>query len=104
MDFNALQIPAPKHWEAFEDLCHTLFKSVWQDPLAEKNGRHGQAQHGVDVFGSTRQPRAIFRGVQCKGKDQNYGGKVTKAELIGEIAKADLFSPNISPIKRQDPY
>ena len=93
MHINAAQIPPPKNWEQFEDLCHSLFKSVWDDPCAEKYGRRGQAQQGVDIFGSTKNPRAVFRGVQCKGKNQNYGAEVTEAELVSEIAKADQFAP-----------
>ena len=52
MEFRAKQIAPPKNWERFEDLCHTLFKEVSADPLAQKHGRRGQAQQGVDVFGS----------------------------------------------------
>ena len=26
------QIPAPKNWEEFEDICFELWKSIWKDP------------------------------------------------------------------------
>jgi len=29
MDDREKQIPPPKSWEKFEDLCHELFKAVW---------------------------------------------------------------------------
>ncbi len=87
MQFRAKQIAPPKEWGTFEDLCHALFKQVWQDPLAQKNGRRGQAQYGVDVFGSLNGDRRSFRGVQCKGKDSNYGSKVEWSEAQAEIAK-----------------
>ena len=95
MRFRAKQIPPPKHWETFEDLCHALFKKVWQDPLAQKNGRRGQIQNGVDVYGSLNGDRKSYRGVQCKGKDANYGSKATRSELVAEIEKADTFTPTL---------
>lgn len=95
MQFRAKQIAPPKEWGTFEDLCHALFKRVWQDPLAQKNGRRGQAQHGVDVFGSQNGDRQSYRGVQCKGKDSNYGSKAEWSEVLAEVAKADKFSPKL---------
>ncbi len=95
MNFRAKQIAPPKEWGNFEDLCHALFKRVWQDPLAQKNGRRGQAQHGVDVFGSPNGDRRSYRGVQCKGKDSNYGSKAEWSEVVAEIAKAEEFSPKL---------
>ena len=95
MQFRAKQIAPPKEWETFENLCHALFKRIWQDPLAQKNGRRGQAQHGVDVFGSPNGDRQTYWGVQCKGKDSNYGSKAEWSEVLAEIAKAEKFSPKL---------
>lgn len=93
MQFRAKQIAPPKEWATFEDLCHALFKRVWKDPLAQKNGRRGQKQHGVDVFGSLEGARSSYQGVQCKGKDANYGSKADWSEVLEEIGKAEKFSP-----------
>lgn len=95
MQFRAKQIAPPKEWGTFEDMCHALFKRVWQDSLAQKNGRRGQAQHGVDVFGSPNGDRQSYWGVQCKGKDSNYGSKAEWSEVLAEIAKAEKFSPKL---------
>ena len=95
MQFRAKQIAPPKEWGTFEDLCHALFKRVWQDPLAQKNGRRGQAQHGVDVFGSPNGDRLSYWGVQCKGKESNYGSKAEWSEVMAEIAKAEKFAPKL---------
>jgi hypothetical protein len=95
MQFRAKQIAPPKEWGTFEDLCHALFKRVWLDSLAQKNGRRGQAQHGVDIFGSPCDNRQSYRGVQCKGKDSNYGSKAEWSEVLAEIAKAEKFSPKL---------
>jgi hypothetical protein len=93
MDFRNKQIPRPRHWQEFEELCLALFREVWKDELAQKNGRTGQPQHGVDVWGAVDGSRSTFQGVQCKGKDESLGASVTKAELIAEIGKADKFEP-----------
>lgn len=95
MQFRAKQIAPPKEWGTFEDLCHALFKRIWQDPLAQKNGRRGQAQSGVDIFGSLHGVRGSFYGVQCKGKDRNYGRKVEWSEVVAEVSKAETFSPRL---------
>lgn len=98
MQFRAKQIAPPKEWGTFEDLCHALFKRVWHDPLAQKNGRRGQAQNGVDVFGSPNGDRRSYRGVQCKGKDTNYGNKAEWSEVLAEVAKAEKFSPKLDQL------
>lgn len=96
MQFRSTQIAPPKDWGVFEDLCHALFKIVWKDPLAQKNGRRGQAQFGVDVYGSSDHgDRKSFWGVQCKGKESNYGSKAEWSEVLLEITKAEIFSPKL---------
>lgn len=96
MDLRAKQIHPPKNWATFEDLCHALFKIVWKDPLAQKNGRAGQPQHGVDVFGGRHGARSRYEGVQCKGKTTHYGARATVDELLAEVAKADGFKPMLT--------
>lgn len=93
MDLRNKQIPRPKHWQEFEELCLALFRDVWKDRLAQKNGRAGQPQHGVDVWAGVDGSRSRFQGVQCKGKDESLGSTVSETELLAEIAKADKFSP-----------
>jgi hypothetical protein len=93
MDSRNKQIPRPRHWQEFEELCLALFREVWKDALAQKNGRTGQPQHGVDVWGAVDGDRSTFQGVQCKGKDESLGAIVTEAELLAEIGKADKFEP-----------
>ena len=51
MPFGPLQLPPPAIWQDFEKLCHVLWREIWNDPATQKNGRSGQPQHGVDVFG-----------------------------------------------------
>jgi hypothetical protein len=96
MEAREKQIARPKSWETFEDLCLELFKAIWDDPLAQKNGRRGQPQHGVDVFGSKNGLSTAYFGVQCKGKDQGLGARATLRELEGELIKADKFEPPLA--------
>src|SRR5438067_11213955 len=96
MDFRVKQIAPPRDWAVFEDLCLAIFRAEWNDPLALKNGRTGQPQHGVDVYGSPRPQRDLFYGVQCKGKDRNYGSRATVSELKEELAKAENFTPGLA--------
>jgi hypothetical protein len=93
MEFTALTILPPKDWSRFEDLCRSLFAAIWGDPYTQKNGRAGQPQQGVDVWGQASGRHAGTHCVQCKGKDATYGGKVTIAEFDVELAKAEQFQP-----------
>ena len=94
MEFTALQILHPKDWSQFEELCRCLFAAIWGDPYTQKNGRAGQPQHGVDVWGQASGRYAGTHCVQCKGKDATYEGKVTRiAEFDAELAKARHSQP-----------
>ncbi len=95
MTFGAYQLPPPSDWQAFERLARDLFAAHWNDPMAELNGRAGQAQAGVDVYG-TNATTGKIEGVQCKGKDGRYGHSVTQAELREEVGKALTFKPALS--------
>lgn len=93
MDFQSKQIAPPRDWTTFEDLCRALFSAVWGDPYAQKHGRTGQPQHGVDVWVTAAGRVPGIHGVQCKGKDSAYHGQVSTAEFDSELAKAENFSP-----------
>ena len=95
IDVTNAQIDAPRHWQEFEDLCADLWRRLWDDPDTQKNGRGGQPQYGVDVFGRPSRG-ATYEGVQCKGKDARYGKDVTEDELRAEVEKAKKFEPRIS--------
>lgn len=96
MDFLDKQIAPPRNWVVFEDLCRALFAAIYRNPLASKNGRQGQLQHGVDVCIEDLEQPGSWIGVQCKGKDLTYGSKATEAEFDAELVKAGNFQPNLS--------
>jgi hypothetical protein len=96
MDFNERQIAAPRYWQKFEDVCLSIFRNVWEDPTAQKNGRSGQRQHGTDISGTASYANGAVHGVQCKGKDVGLGATVSEKELRDEVAKARNFTPALS--------
>lgn len=88
------KLPIPQNWQDFESLCLVLWKEFWNDINAQKNGRSGQSQNGIDVFG-TPIYSGKFSGVQCKDKDGLLGSVLTKSELKKECQKALKFVPAI---------
>ena len=93
--FSRLQIPPPTNWQDFESLCCDLWREIWKDPNTQKNGRQGQAQHGVDVYGRPNLG-TLWAGIQCKGKDNFADNTLTEKELRDEVDKAKSFKPNLS--------
>jgi hypothetical protein len=88
-------IQKPENWQDFETLCKKLWGEVWSIPTKiKKNGRNGQPQAGVDVFGVPK-GETNYWGIQCKGKDDYTDAKLTKAEIDREIHKAKKFSPKL---------
>ncbi len=62
---------APNDPVAFESLCLHLWKEIWGDPEAKKNGRSGQPQAGVDVFGRSdgrQMGCSVSRRMGCWGR------------------------------------
>lgn len=92
MDFR---LPIPKNWQDFESICHKLWTEIWNDHNSKKNGRQGQAQNGIDVFGKPIRSKT-YHGVQCKDKDGRLGSLLTRQELEIEATKAKGFTPQIS--------
>lgn len=91
MDFR---LPIPNNWQDFESICHRLWGEIWNDINTQKNGRQGQAQNGVDIFG---QPiyQTPYHGVQCKDKNGQLGSSLSESELKDECTKAVNFTPKI---------
>lgn len=95
MQTSAMQIPPPKDWQEFERLCCDLWSRIWGDPSTCQNGRQGQPQHGVDVYGCPQKGGSLA-GVQCKGKDNYTNQTLTEVEVNEEVKKAKEFKPALS--------
>lgn len=84
----------PDNWADFENLCFHLWRSIWGDMACHRNGRKGQKQDGVDIYG--KPPFATkYTGVQCKGKNVNYGSALTTKEIDAECHNAANFKPEL---------
>ncbi|AWH86301.1 hypothetical protein HYN59_14815 [Flavobacterium album] len=86
----------PANWQDFETLCKKLWGEIWNCPEIKKNGRAGQDQNGVDVYGIPFGEDAYF-GIQCKGKDEYTNKQFTETEIDKEIKLARAFDP---PLKK----
>ena len=88
-------IGKPENWQDFESLCKKLWGEIWGIPnKIKKNGRLGQEQAGVDVYGIPKN-EIKYWGIQAKGKDENIKAKLTEKEIITEIQKAKTFKPEL---------
>lgn len=85
-------IPPPKSWEEFEDITLSAAKLRWKSTEFFGNGRKGQRQDGVDVFGTTPDKQLV--GVQCK----NSIGGLAESLVIQEIDNAESFQPALNAL------
>jgi tetratricopeptide (TPR) repeat protein len=89
----ATQIPKPSDEQAFERASVVLWRGLLKDPNVQRNGRRGQRQNGVDIFGIRNSDPDYHVGIQCKLKGE--GQVLTRDEVLGEVAKALTFSPGL---------
>ncbi|MCT3920024.1 hypothetical protein HZP98_10080 [Elizabethkingia anophelis] len=88
-------IRKPENWQDFESLCKKLWGEIWGIPSEiKKNGRLGQPQSGIDVYGIPKGKNSYF-GIQAKGKDDYSHAKLESIEIEKEIQKAKEFRPEI---------
>ena len=85
---HAVELPPPRDWQVFEDFCRDLFAAEWNDPEAQKHGRPGQQQHGVDIVGR-RDGR--WQAIQCKRKRTFPETQLTEKQLRAEVEAAYDF-------------
>lgn len=77
--------PRPKSEDEWEEMVLDAMRLRWIDPNAQRNGRRGQRQHGVDVFGKFG---AATVAAQAKNMDA-----LSENGAIAEIVKAEGFRP-----------
>lgn len=85
----------PENWEDFESLCKKLWGEIWDCMEIKKNGRKGQTQKGVDVYGIPKGEKSYY-GIQCKGKDEYSHKLLSKNEIDTEIELAKAFKPQLA--------
>lgn len=95
-DLRTIDIPKITDGEKFEHLCRDLWRNNPDYESIVLNGRKGQTQFGVDVFGRNVKTEE-WLGIQCKVKAT--GQALTKADIETEINKAKSFNPSLSVFK-----
>jgi hypothetical protein len=91
------QLRKPENWEDFESLCKKLWGEIWECKEIKKNGRKGQIQNGVDVYGIPKGESSYY-GIQCKGKDEYSHKQLSKEEIEREINLARSFKPPLKSL------
>lgn len=87
----------PSNWQDFETLCKKLWGEIWNCPEIKKNGRPGQTQHGVDIYGIPK-GETDYYGIQCKGKDEYTDKQFSEDEINKEIENAKHFKPALKKL------
>ena len=85
---SQLRLPPILDENLFEDFCRDLWAVIWNDPDAERNGRKGTSQCGVDVFGLPA-TQSQHEGVQAKA----HARPLTDSEIQCEVDEAKKFMP-----------
>src|SRR6266545_2830978 len=88
-------LPPPRNWQDFEDLCCDLWRQLWSDPEAQKHGRSGQPQAGVDLVGRPK-GGAEWVGVQCKHRGNRAA--LSRAEIEREVELSRAFKPPLGKL------
>ena len=87
---NRMNLPPPNDWQEFESIVRDALSQLWKSPRLQKNGRLGQKQHGVDIWGPDDIGRPV--GIQCK-----LSSTPLELKNIGEeIEKAEQFEPRLT--------
>lgn len=83
------RVNPPKSWDEFEDIVCSAAKNRWTNPDFTRNGRQGQAQAGVDVYGRDHNGRLV--GLQCK----NSLAGISLKTIQTEVGNAEGFQPSL---------
>lgn len=87
----------PENWQDFETLCKKLWSEIWNCSEIKKNGRSGQNQNGVDIYGIPYGEKQYY-GIQCKLKNEYQNKSLTQDEISSEIEKAKKFKPALKKL------
>lgn len=82
---QSMRLPTPTNWQDFETIVRDAQAQRWGSVTLQKNGRPGQAQHGVDIYGPDDIGRPV--GLQCKC----YREQLQLKDVIAEVANAETF-------------
>jgi hypothetical protein len=89
---QSMDIPLPQNWQEFENIVRDALANHWQSPSLQKNGRPGQNQSGVDIYGPDYLGRLV--GIQCK----KYKSQLKIKTVTDEIENAENFTGQLSTL------
>ncbi|MET4691908.1 PIN domain-containing protein [Sinorhizobium fredii] len=87
------ELKRPDNYAVFETNCMKLGKVMIGATAMHKNGRRGQPQKGVDVWGWRNDNVEHIVGIQCKQK--GFGQELEEKEVREEWEQALAFEPPI---------
>src|ERR1700689_2353659 len=91
-DLRNLQLAPLDDEDRFEDLCLAVWRRILNQPATQRNGRRGQRQHGVDLFGR-RDQSATWVAIQCKVRT---GGALSEKDVLNDVESAKNFNPRLA--------
>jgi hypothetical protein len=89
---QGLDLPQPKNWQDFETIVCDAMSQRWKSVNLQKNGRPGQKQTGIDIYGPDDIGRRV--GIQCK----LYKGPLKLQTIAKEITAAESFDGPLSTL------
>jgi hypothetical protein len=87
-----MELPIPKNWQDFETMVCDAQAQRWKSTTLQKNGRPGQKQNGVDIYGPDDIGRSV--GIQCK----RYKPPLELKHVTDEIGKAEAFKGQLTTL------
>lgn len=82
---HVTQLPPDTPWQEFEKITKDGMALKWGSPTLQSEGRPGQKQNGVDIFGPDYLGRPV--AIQCK----KYTSFLKLATIQKEVANAEKF-------------
>lgn len=89
---QSMELPIPKNWQDFETMVCDAQAQRWKSTTLQKNGRPGQRQNGVDIYGPDDIGRRV--GIQCK----RYKPPLELTHVTDEIGKAETFTGHLTTL------
>ncbi len=82
--------------DEFESMIRDICAFEWQDPYTEKNGRSGQKQFGVDIYGRPIGADGKYRAAQCKLRTTDK--QLSQQEIEVEVKEARKFPHDLDTL------
>src|SRR5690606_15287377 len=88
-------------WQEFELITRDAMQLKWTSPMLQRNGRVGQEQQGVDIYGLDQLGRPV--AIQCKNSVKQLSLKKVKTEIENaEGYKGNLLAIYIATTAKMD--